>query len=362
MGIIDRLITKITRSISTQDYMTIQLDITNACNLSCDHCYHSHHNNQGALSLDQWNEVLNQYEALLSKLKLKPDFVICGGEPLISPNLKPMIELIDKKFGRQSIYILTNGTVLSDSQIEFFQKFDIGFQISLDGPNPETHDLIRGRGSFNRSMKNLIRLKKAGFEVTVLSTLSKKTSENIEAFFDLGLKHDISAVNFTRFITKGAGEVRHLNGVDRPLLPLELKVAYERILKSSRESRIRTNTYGPLFQLIDPLLGGHGKFGSQGIIVDYRGNLKVSSRSGHILGNVLDDGLEKLFLKDELMRKLRAGEVRVCGDCPHSAVCGGDRNASYAATGSFLEVDPGCWIVEQNLSQTTGEEEYEEAI
>lgn len=34
-----------------QPILTVQLDITNACNLVCDHCYLPHHKNHGALTL-----------------------------------------------------------------------------------------------------------------------------------------------------------------------------------------------------------------------------------------------------------------------------------------------------------------------
>jgi MoaA/NifB/PqqE/SkfB family radical SAM enzyme len=69
----------------------IQIDITNACNLNCSHCYHTNHINNGALEINQWFEILAQYKSLILTSKAKPAFLICGGEPLVSPHLFSLI-------------------------------------------------------------------------------------------------------------------------------------------------------------------------------------------------------------------------------------------------------------------------------
>ena len=78
--------------INVDRFLPIQLDITNACNLRCVHCYHPHHKNDGALSLNEWKEILSQYKALIEKMKFRPSVVICGGEPLVSPLLWPILD------------------------------------------------------------------------------------------------------------------------------------------------------------------------------------------------------------------------------------------------------------------------------
>ncbi len=329
--------------------MTIQLDITNACNLNCKHCYHSHHKNDGAISLEDWAQILKQYKKLINRLNLLPDFVLCGGEPFISPNFIPILDLINKMFNRPRILVLTNGTILKDNLINKFQKYDIAFQISLDGFDSITNDKIRGEGNFTKTINNLKRLQDEGFSITILSTLSHNTSKHLKGFFQLGKKYKIRGVNFTRFISQGEALKLHTNRGDRPLTPLELRDTYQQIFNLSKKYRINTSTSKPLFSLIDSNLGGHAKFGTQGLVVDYKGNLKVSSRTDVTLGNILKEGLEHLFLNNSIMKSLRQGDIEICGKCQHFKNCGGDRNASYAHSGSFLKVDPGCWIINENL-------------
>ena len=130
---------------------------------------------------------------------------------------------------------------------------------------------------------------------------------------------------------------------DQPLAGIELRDAYISILKNSKIFGVSTNTNKPLFCLIDKSLGSHSKFGFQGLIIDFKGNLKVSSRTDFILGNALKEGLENLFLKHPLLKRLRKSNIQGCGKCEFLTQCGGDRNISYAANGDFLGFDHGCW-------------------
>jgi MoaA/NifB/PqqE/SkfB family radical SAM enzyme len=50
----------IIQSFGNERYLSMQIDITNACNISCTHCYHPNHKNENALSLNQWFDVINQ--------------------------------------------------------------------------------------------------------------------------------------------------------------------------------------------------------------------------------------------------------------------------------------------------------------
>jgi len=118
----------------------------------------------------------------------------------------------------------------------------------------------------------------------------------------------------------------------------------QNIVRLSSQYKVYTNTDQPLYHLVDSKLGRNGKYGFQGLIVDYKGNLKVSSRVDYKLGSVINDGLENLFLNHPVMKSLRAGKVKGCGTCKLQRRCGGDRNMSYAVTGNFLSQDIGCWL------------------
>ena len=334
---------KLTDLIGGPEYLTIQLDITNACNLNCTHCYHSNHINKGALDLEGWKKVLNQYSDLNNKLNTKPSFVLCGGEPLVSKSFKPIVHEIKSKWADAPITVLTNGTLLNEKNISFLKENKIDLQISLDGPNADIHDLKRGRGNFEKSISGAKKALAAELKIHFLAILSEQSYPWISSFFDLAKELRIYSMNFTRLIPEGQGKKLVNQGDDRPLEGLDLKDAYLSIINHSKRTGVHTNTNKPLFCLIDDTLGTSAKFGFQGIVIDYKGNLKVSSRTNFILGNVLTEGLESLFLKHPLMKQFRKGNIQGCGQCEYFARCGGDRNVSFSANGDFLGFDHGCW-------------------
>ena len=343
----DFVVTKILDFVDGQRFLTIQLDITNACNLKCIHCYHPHHQNDGALDFEGWIKILAQYQALLGKLRLRPAIIICGGEPLTSPLLPKLLLELDNRFPNVDICILTNGTVLRWDLLPLLRRFSMRLQVSLDGPDAKRHDLIRGSGNFDRSLRGIQFFIQNGLKVDLLAVLSKKTSAWISEFFDLAKGLRVPTMNFTRFIPEGFGAALLRSELDRPLRPYELKEAFQAILVHSQRTGIDTHTDQALFHLLDSRLGNHGLLGYSGFVVDYRGNVKISSRSGFVLGSALSEGLEHLFLDHPLMRALRNGEIESCGDCKFYRRCGGYRTAAYAATGSFLAPDPSCWYLEE---------------
>ncbi|MBI5300250.1 MAG: radical SAM protein, partial [Deltaproteobacteria bacterium] len=310
---------------SQRQILGIQLDITNACNLACVHCYHPHHKNQGALTYEQWLQVLEQYKQLLKKLRMKPSITICGGEPLLCSFLIPLLENIRKYFPFCDLSIQTNGTVLTFDQVVSFKKLNVSIQISIDGPNSQSHDLIRGDGSFKKSLDGCHLLKTHSIPFWFLAILSEKTAPWIPDFFKLAITAGASAMNFTRLVIEGYAKQLFTLNVDRPLEGKHLKKALKDILEYSREYNVPTETRGALWHLIDREIGSPNNVGFAGLIISYKGEFKVTSRASMVLGNVLHEGIEKLFLFHPIMQRLRKGKIEGCGQCRFFDRCRGDR-------------------------------------
>ncbi len=277
-------------------------------------------------------------------MKYRGFVILGGGEPTLSRHFIPLIRHIKKLYPAWKIGVITNGTLLSkliDENLNDLQS--VSFQISLDGATEATHDPIRGAGSFSKAITSVKKLSALGIDVGTITILSKRTSTEIESFFKLANLLSVRDHSFTRFIELGYG-IKHVSeGQDRALLPLELRESYLRILAGAARFKIATNTSLPLFNLIYPSLGRSGRFW-EGLGVDHKGNILLTSKSQIILGNVKTDNLEKVFLNHPTLRKLRVGKIKECAGCKFLYSCGGDRNAAYALNGDILGADPGCWI------------------
>lgn len=331
-------------------YFSVQLDITNACNLRCSHCYHSHHRNVGALSLEDWFEVIAKIERFARRTRMSPKLILCGGEPLTSPHLLPIAQSWIERFPQGMRAVLTNGTLLKKpmpgtGSVDYalgLHRLGFQFQISIDGPDEASHDRVRGPGNFRRAIEAVRRLNEIGARYNILAVLNRDSASRIPDFFTLAVREKFLRMDFERMVSLGqaTGEKSgSLKGV-------ELRIAYERILQASRNTGVATSTKGPLWAAIEPGLGSADTLGFYDWIVGYRGDLKISSRTDHRIGHVLRDDPEKLLFNDSTLRALRARKIEGCGDCDYfkRGDCSGNRNIAYAETGSFLSVDPGCWV------------------
>ena len=88
-----------------------------------------------------------------------------GGEPLLEfPLLKKAVEYSEQQFeGKKLTFnITTNGTLLNDEMIYFFQDHDVSLMISLDGPkeiNDKNRVFANGKGTFDTVAKQISRIR-----------------------------------------------------------------------------------------------------------------------------------------------------------------------------------------------------------
>ncbi len=326
--------------------ISIQFDITNACNLSCAHCYHPHHKNDRAMSLEDWKSTIDNYARLLNLVRARPNIMICGGEPLASPYLFPLLDYITQKWNRTFVHITTNGTLVP-RLIHKLVDYPLFFQVSLESPNETAHDAIRGKGSFKKAIDGIKALKENGFDVHVLVILSTRTKDEIPQMFRFAKELGVDSLNYTRAIPSGAGK-HHFNSADSTLTGADLKEAMIAVVKWSRETQLPTNTDKPLYCLIDEQLGSSGHPGLQGLVIGYDGQIKASSRTDLKLGEIRTTELSKFYFSSRLFSDLRNRKIKGCSGCKYLGKCGGDRSFAYSTTGDFLGFDNGCWVKSNN--------------
>jgi uncharacterized protein len=132
---------------------SIDLDITNDCQLQCDYCVRGKKNKQsmtwevGAQAID----FLIRYSQDRKKVKV----VLFGGEPLLEFDLiKKLVPYAQRKasyYGKAIHFrAVTNCVLVNDEIIEFFHQHRMEFLTSIDG-GPESQDKHRhfpdGRGT-----------------------------------------------------------------------------------------------------------------------------------------------------------------------------------------------------------------------
>ncbi|GBE18665.1 antilisterial bacteriocin subtilosin biosynthesis protein AlbA [archaeon BMS3Abin16] len=152
--------------------------LTDRCNLRCRHCLvdAGGGESENELSLVDWKLIIK--EAV--PLGLKRVF-ITGGEPFLREDLFDLAEYVLVELGLELV-VLTNGTLLDEMQITQLAALPgLTIQVSLEAASPETHDSVRGCGSYARASQAVDRLIAAGVRTIVTSTATKYNLGEIPA-------------------------------------------------------------------------------------------------------------------------------------------------------------------------------------
>lgn len=154
--------------------MFVLLDITGECNIGCAYCYNkSGRGNQVKMDRGMLFRIAEE----LVRMKV---FSVCvgGGEPTLHPDFVDLI----RYFHKNGVLVssITNGVNLDDETVKEMAHNLAIVQVTLDGPDSEHHDSLRGRGTFNHAIHTIERLKSNNLRQLRIAFTC--TSMNIRSF------------------------------------------------------------------------------------------------------------------------------------------------------------------------------------
>lgn len=158
--------------------LVLMLEPLHTCNLTCTGCgrireYESTITQR--LSLDRCLHASDECGA--------PVVSICGGEPLLYPEIGPLVAGLLKR-GRH-IILCTNGMFIRRRLADFTPDDKFFFNVHLDGLE-ESHDIaVEKKGVFRDAIDGIKAAKAAGFKVSTNTTVYKETDmREIEQLFE----------------------------------------------------------------------------------------------------------------------------------------------------------------------------------
>ena len=163
----------------------IDLNLNNACNLRCEHCFTNSskgENVKETLPLEVVERVANEaHELGIFEWDLQ------GGELLSRPQIL-FDTLKAMKTERFYVYLTTNGWYMTDEIAQTLADLGVNrVSVSIDSMNPETHDKFRGRkGSWERAIKALEMVQKVGISPYLNITVGRYNaqSEDVKLLLD----------------------------------------------------------------------------------------------------------------------------------------------------------------------------------
>ena len=149
-GIIDELEDISITGSNVEDFespLFIAWQLNSACNLDCLHCCEeAGHKMPDELSREEAIDFCRQ----IIDLKI-PYAAISGGEPMLCPHFFELAEVFTSN--GISLKVETNGMFIGDKEAKRFAKLGMrSIQISVDGATAETHEVMRKRGDFRKSL------------------------------------------------------------------------------------------------------------------------------------------------------------------------------------------------------------------
>jgi len=154
--------------------------LTDVCNISCTHCYRASGPFKPAGDAELAKErIFELVDELVELGGQKITFT--GGEPLAR---RDCFEILRYAGARVKLTLLTNAMLIDERIAQALAELPISVQVSLDGSAPEVHDAIRGRGSFERTLRGIAHLEAAGLGPKMSISASMLRS-NLHDLFNL---------------------------------------------------------------------------------------------------------------------------------------------------------------------------------
>ena len=334
----------------------IAWEVTRSCNLACKHCRAEAHEEAypGELTTEQAKALIDTFPGVGN-----PIVIFTGGEPLMRHDIFELVPYAKSK-GLRCV-MAPNGTLLTDENVRKIKEVGIErCSISIDAPTAEQHDEFRGvQGAFNASVTGIERLKKAGIEFQINTTV---TRNNLPFFKDIfHLAQDLGAAAWHIFLLVPTGRGAELGAeviTDkdyeqvlnwfydfRKTTDMQLKATcaphYHRILRQrAKEEGIPVNfeTFG-LDAVSRGCLGGVGF-----CFISHVGQVQPCGYLELDCGNVLETPFPEIWKKSQHFQNLRNPKAYhgKCGVCEYERVCGGCRARAQTMNGHYLDEEPLC--------------------
>jgi radical SAM protein with 4Fe4S-binding SPASM domain len=140
--------------------------LTRRCQLECSHCYSEsgpHLSSANELPVERWIQLVDEFVDNGGERIL-----FTGGEALVYQGCTDIMRRA-KERGLE-VTLFSNG-ILIKRHLEAIRKYADIVQISIDGPGEESHDAIRGKGSFKKAMQAIHLLLDAGVNTRISTTV-----------------------------------------------------------------------------------------------------------------------------------------------------------------------------------------------
>ncbi len=346
-------------------------NVTNRCNLRCQHCYIDAEDKRykEELTTDEAKKFITD----LAEMEI-PVLLLSGGEPLIRSDIFELSKFAHDKGLR--VVLSTNGTLINAEIAKKIKESGIQYVgVSLDGMQ-EIHDQFRCLpGAFDSALEGIRNCMKLGIKTGVRFTLNKFNKNDLPEILKLVEKEGIPRFCMYHLVYSGRGKEIMSTDIDLEekleIIEFIIQKTIELHQKGVQTEILTVDNHADGVYIFNylmkdqperaeevmELLKMHGgcSAGTKFSNVDSLGNVHPCQFWQHVsLGNVKEQKFSEIWNSDdnELLVKLREKQDFLkgrCGECQFKYVCGGCRIRAEVVNNDLWSEDPACYLTDEEI-------------
>ena len=351
-------------------------EVTRACELKCVHC-----RADAQLTPDPRELTTQEGLKLIDEIygMDNPMLVFTGGDCLLREDLFDLAEYAVKKGMRVS---MTPSATSNVTKEKMQRAKDVGLSrwgFSLDAPTAEVHDAFRGTpGSFELTIEKVKYLNELQMPLQINTVISRYNYDQLEEMAKL--VGDLKVVMWYIFflVPTGRGQMDDcLTPVEHEKVfhwlyelsktaPYDIKTTaaqhYRRVVlqQKMREHKIEKGEihYEDTITTDMASVRDGLKRAPKGVndgngfaFISHIGDVLPSGLLPIKAGNVRETPLAEIYREAKVFKDLRQPDryKGKCGVCEYRYICGGSRSRTYAVTGDYMESEPFCVYIPEEV-------------
>lgn len=323
--------------------MIISWNTTQACNISCRHCYReAGEKRPDELDTEEGKRLLNEMAKAGFKI-----VILSGGEPLLRADLYELIEHA-RSVGLRPV-LGTNGILLTPAVALRLREAGLLMAgISLDSQDKDRHDWFRDRaGAWEATIRGMEACRAAGLPFQIHTTVMDWNEGEITDITDLAVRQGAAAHHIFFLVPVGRAALIE----NSTLKTAQYEALLNRILDKQRQAPLEIKpTCAPQFMRIAKQRGLPMRFtrgclaGTAYCVVLPNGDVQPCPYLPLKIGNTRDTAFDVLWRDSPVFHALRHKPLKGrCGSCGFNQLCGGCRaRAYYYSGGDYLAEEPWC--------------------
>ena len=287
-----------------------------------------------------------------------PLLALTGGDPLLRPDLLPVVEFASKRSLRTSLTLLPTPRLQASiiSELKACGLMRVAFW--LHGSTPGLNDgCWKMPGLHRRTLEIIGTCHEVQMPVQINTIVSHRNFHDIEPMIELLTRLDVMLWNVFFYVPGTQEETAQmLDAQQYEQVFAKLYTASKRVtfqIKTTEgqhyqryllQQRVRESR-GRLTEATAIPYAPRGVNDGRGFVfVNYRGEVYPSRFLPVSAGNLTSQSLSEVYCDSALFTSLRdTSKLKgKCGRCPVRTVCGGSRARAYAVTGDMFAADPCC--------------------